>query len=238
MTNLAYDQGQVVENEAGITSLQKKIEQTQKQFVADQAQKLSEAEFKRDHLTQDLVRATAKADRTRIVAPIDGQVQQLAVTTLGQVVTTGQPLLVVVPTDLPMEIEALVQNSDIGFLAVGQEAVVKIDAFPFTRYGTLNGKVIRVSGDAIYNRDASSQDASTPVQSQNASALDTTPKTQDLVYAVDVQLEKQSLFVDGKVVPLAPGMTATVEVQTGKRRVIEYLLSPLREMVSGAAHER
>ena len=145
LTNLAYDQGQLMETEAGITSLRRKIEETQKQFVADQAQKLSDAERKADHLAQDLIQATAKAARTRIVAPLDGTVQQLAVTTLGQVVTTGQPLLVIVPDNLPVEIEALVQNSDIGFVAVGQEAVVKVDAFPFSRYGTINGRVMRVS---------------------------------------------------------------------------------------------
>ncbi|HTR15014.1 MAG TPA: HlyD family type I secretion periplasmic adaptor subunit [Roseiarcus sp.] len=238
LTNLAYDQGQLKETAAGIESLQKKIEESQKQFVADQAQKLSDAEFKADHLKQDLIKAAAKADRTRIVAPLDGTVQQLAVTTLGQVVTTGQPLLVIVPNDLPVEIEALIQSSDIGFVAVGQDAVVKVDAFPFTRYGTLNGKVDRVSGDAIYDKDAMSRDASTPIQSQNGSSLDTTPKTQNLVYEAGVKLEKQSLLVEGREVPLAPGMTATVEIRTGKRRVIEYLLSPLREMVSGAAHER
>jgi len=238
LTNLAYDQGQLTETAAAIVSLQKKIQETQKQFVADQAQKLSDAEFKADHLRQDLIKAAAKADRTRIVAPLSGTVQQLAVTTLGQVVSTGQPLLVIVPNDLPVEVEALIQSSDIGFVAVDQDAVVKVDAFPFTRYGAINGKVVRVSGDAIYDKDAVSRDASTPIQSQNASSLDTTPKTQNLVYAVGVKLGKQSLMVDGKELPLAPGMTVTVEIRTGKRRVIEYLLSPLREMVSGAAHER
>ena len=238
LTNLAYDQGQLKETSAGIESLQKKIEQNQKQFVADQAQKLSDAEFKADHLAQDLIKATAKAARTRIVAPLDGTVQQLAVTTLGQVVTTGQPLLVIVPNDLPVEVEALINSSDIGFVSVGQEAVVKVDAFPFTRYGTINGTVDRVSGDAIYERDALSRDASTPIQSQNASSLDATPKTQNLVYAVGVKLQKQSLLADGRDVPLAPGMTVAVEIRTGKRRVIEYLLSPLRQMVSTAGHER
>ena len=238
LTNLAYDQGQLKETSAGIESLQKKIEQNQKQFVADQAQKLSDAEFKADHLAQDLIKASAKAARTRIVAPLDGTVQQLAVTTLGQVVTTGQPLLVIVPNDLPVEVEALINSSDIGFVSVGQEATVKVDAFPFTRYGTINGTVDRVSGDAIYERDALSRDASTPIQSQNASSLDATPKTQNLVYAVGVKLQKQSLLADGRDVPLAPGMTVAVEIRTGKRRVIEYLLSPLRQMVSTAGHER
>ena len=238
LTNLAYDQGQLKETAAGIESLQKKIEESQKQFAADQAQKLSDAEFKADHLEQDLIKASAKAARTRIVAPLGGTVQQLAVTTLGQVVTTGQPLLVIVPNDLPVEVEALIQSSDIGFVSVGQEATVKVDAFPFTRYGTINGTVDRVSGDAIYDKDALSKDASTPIQNQNASSLDTTPKTQNLVYAVGVKLQKQSLWADGKEVPLAPGMTVAVEIRTGKRRVIEYLLSPLRQMVSTAGHER
>ena len=149
----------------------------------------------------------------------------------------GQPLLVIVPHTGPIEIEALVQNRDFGFVAVGQEAVVKIDAFPFTRYGTVAGEIVRISHDAVFDKDLTRMDAAMP-QSQTSSTLDATPKTQGLVYPVAVQLERSSMLVDGNETPLMPGMTATVEIRTGERRVIDYLLSPLREVASQAGHER
>lgn len=236
-TNLAYDKGQLLETQAAAESSESKIDQLLHQFVADQSGKLSDAERKRDRLAQDLIKAAAKAERVKLSAPIDGTVQQLAVSTIGQVVTIGQPLLVIVPDGGPLEIEALVANSDIGFLEVGQDAIIKIDAFPFSRYGTVDGKVVRVSRDAVFDKDASNMDAATAPQ-QNASILNPTPKMQGLVYPVTVQLSRRSILIDDKEMPLSAGMTGTIEIQTGNRRVIDYLLSPLREIVSRAGHER
>lgn len=233
----AKDKGELLEADATSVATQKKIDQGLKQFVADQTDKLSDAQRKRDHMAQDLIKAVGKAERTRLTAPIDGTVQQLAITTVGQVITAGQPLLVVVPEHSTLEIEALIANADMGFIELGQDAVIKIDAFPFGRYGSLDGKVVRVSGDSVYNKDLTSTDATVP-QGENASVLDSTPKTQNLVYPVTVELTQRSMHVDGKDVPLAPGMTAVVEIRTGDRRVIDYLLSPLREVAMQAAHER
>jgi hemolysin D len=238
LTNMAYDKGQLLETEAGMVSIESKMDEQQKQFIADQATKLADAERKRDHLAEDLLKAVAKADRVRLTAPISGTVQQLAVNTIGQVVTTGQPLLVIVPDSGTLEIEALVPNTDIGFLEVGQDAVIKIDAFPFSRYGTVDGKVVRVSRDAVYDKDITSADAATSPLKQNASILDPNPKVQGLVYPVTVELSQRHIVVEGKQVPLAAGMTATIEVRTGDRRVIDYLLSPLREIVLQSGHER
>ncbi|MET7247878.1 HlyD family type I secretion periplasmic adaptor subunit, partial [Methylobacterium sp. EM32] len=152
--DLAYDRGQLTEAKAGAVSLQRRITQLTSETVARQYQALTEAAQKRDALVQDVIKATLKRERTALKAPISGTVQQLAVTTLGQVVTAGQPLMVVVPTDGPIEVEAQVQNKDIGFVLPDQEAVVKIDAFPFTRYGSIDGKVVRVSRDAVDDREA------------------------------------------------------------------------------------
>ena len=239
LTNLAYDTGQMTQANASDVSLRKKLEQLQKQFVADQAQKLTDAQRKLDRFREDVVKANFRLDRTVLRAPIDGTVQQLAVTTLGQVVTTGQPLMVIVPSEGAIEIEALVQNSDIGFVEVGQEATIKVNAFPFTRYGTVDGRVIRVSRDAVDAKDAAqSSDAATASRAQNSSIFSTTPNAQNLVFPVAISLSRSTLSVDGKDVSLTPGMTATVEVQTGSRRVIDYLFAPLRETASTAGHER
>ena len=238
-TDQAYDQGQMREAEAAIQSLERRIVQLTRETVAQQSQKLTAAAQQRDRLRGDLAKAQVKFDRTRLVAPITGTVQQLAVTTVGQVVTPGQPLMVLVPAEGPIEIEALVQNQDIGFIELGQEATIKVDAFPFTRYGTLTGKVMRISGDAIDQKDAAgSTDATSIAQGQSVSQVAGAPRTQNLVFPVTVQLDKLTINNDGREVPLSPGMTATVEIQTGRRRVIDYLLAPLREITSTAMHER
>jgi hemolysin D len=121
---------------------------------------------------------------------------------------------VIVPGDNPLEVEAFVENKDIGFVQAGQAAEVKIETFPFTRYGTLRGRVIQVSGDAIQD------------------------EKRGLVYAARVKLEQATLRVDGKTVNLTPGMAVTVEIKTGKRRVVEYFLSPLLQYRDESLRER
>jgi hemolysin D len=101
----------------------------------------------------------------------------------------------------------------------------------------MDGKVVRVSRDAVFDKDLSNTDAATAPQ-QNASVLSSTPKMQGLVYPVTVELSRRSILIDNKDVPLSAGMTGAIEIRTGERRVIDYLLSPLREMVAQSGHER
>ena len=110
---------------------------------------LSKAEQKAAGLAQDVIKAERRTKLQALTAPVDGVVQQLAVHTVGGVVTPAQALLVVVPLDSHLEIEAMVSNRDIGFVHAGQEAEIKVDTFNFTRYGLLHGKVLNVSQDAI-----------------------------------------------------------------------------------------
>lgn len=235
----ATETGQVTETQAAIVTLERKVAETISQFVAEQSQKLTEAERKADRTAQDLVKARSKNERTALRAPIAGTVQQLAVTTIGQVVTTGQALLTIVPSDAPVEIEAFVQNQDIGFVESGQPAVVKVDAFPFTRFGTLDGKILRVSRDAVEERDAAQlADPTNAVRSQGNAATQPTTRGQTLVFPATIALGRSTMPIDGKEIPLVPGMAVTVEILTGSRRAIDYVLSPLREIASKAAHER
>ena len=173
-------------------------------------------------------------------APIDGTIQQLAITTLGQVVSGGQALMTVVPTGNPLEIEAMVLNSDIGFVTVDQQAIIKVDAFPFTRFGTLSGRVSKVSREAVDAREASGLADSTAVtRPQGMQAQNTAfSPAQTLVFPINVALDMTSINVETGTIPLQPGMAVTVEIKTGERRAIDYLLSPLREIISSTAHER
>jgi hemolysin D len=238
LTTDTDERGQLLEAGAAMASLTQKIDQSITQFIADQSQKLAEAEHKRDHAEQDLIKAQSKANHTALTAPISGTVQQLAVSSLGQVVTSGQPLLTIVPLDQPLEIKAMIANQDIGFVDLGQQAVVKVDSFPFTRYGTIDGTVEKVSRDAVDERDATElSDAANAARPQGA-APGSPIKTQNLVFPATIRLAKRSVDVGGKDVALMPGMGVTVEIKTGQRRAIDYLLSPLREIVSQTARER
>src|SRR5580704_11887163 len=129
-SQLASDQGQLIETDAALKELQSETAKTISQFIADNENKLAEASRKADEARQVLAKAEARLARTKLYAPIDGVVQQTAVTTVGQVVTTGQQLVVITPDKAKLQVEALVANLDIGFVKLGQPAVIKIDAFP------------------------------------------------------------------------------------------------------------
>ena len=233
----AGERGQVLEAEAAMRSLESKIAEAASQFVATQAQKLADAERDKDKAEQDLVKAQLKRDLTKLTAPIDGTVQQLSATTIGQVVASGQSLLTIVPFEGPMEIEAMIANKDIGFVEPGQSAVVKIEAFPFTRYGTLDATVTKVSRDAVDDRYATNlSDAASTAKPQGSAGQPS--QAPNLVFPATLKLANRSIMVGDSEVMLMPGMTVTIEIKTGQRRAIDYLLSPLREFVARSAHER
>jgi hemolysin D len=232
------DRGQLIEADAAMVSLQRKSDEAVAQVIADQSQKLAEIEKKRDRLEQELIKAQSKANRTELKAPIAGTVQQLAVSSLGQVVASGQSLLTIVPLGGSIEVQAMIANQDIGFVEIGQPAVIKVDAFPFTRYGTIDGIVEKVSRDAVDQRDATVlSDAANAAKTQS-SAPSSPAKTQDLVFPATIKVTQRAIQIDGKEVALIPGMGVSVEIRTGRRRAIDYLLSPLREIASRAGSER
>ncbi len=234
MVSDANDRGQLIETIAAIQTLKHKIEEGAAKFIADQSQKLSDEERKQNQELKDVVNARSKFDRTRLVSPIAGTVQQLTVTTIGQVVTSGESLMMIVPLDTPIEVEAFIKNKDIGFIEPDQPAAVKIDAFPFTRYGTVEGTVTMVSRSAVDNRDSSTSNAAERSQRDNSSKS----PGEYLVYPAIVTLAQSWIGINNKQIPLSPGMGVTVEIKVKPRRVIDYVLSPLRELVFHSAHER
>jgi hemolysin D len=143
----------------------------------------------------------------------------------------------VVPQDSKLEIEAYVLNRDIGFVRVGQEAVVKVESFPFTRYGSIKARVVRIAKDAIPAPDANAIEGD-PARSSSASGFAGGERTQNLVFAVVLDPEASAISIDGVSQPLTSGMAVTVELKTGARRLLEYLFSPLVEVASKAMRER
>jgi hemolysin D len=165
-------------------------------------------------LEQEQVKADQRNRMMRLTAPVGGTVQQLAVHTVGGVVTPAQPLMVIVPRDNVLEVEAMLLNKDIGFVNPGQDAEVKLETFPFTKYGTIHGTVAHVSSDAIQDDRLG------------------------LAYLTRVNLARDTIQVENKGVRLSPGMAVTIEVKTGTRRVIEYFLAPLVQYTDESLRER
>jgi len=226
----------LVEIDAARRALEQQSAQTKSAFERQVLSDLADAQKKADEFRQDLVKAQQKTEEQILRAPIDGTVQQLAVHTVGGVVQPAQQLMMIVPQGSSIEVEAMISNRDIGFVEAGQDAEVKIDTFNFTRYGLLHGKVISVSRDAIV-KDKPQDRASAPKQS-GALSESSEPAGQELLYTARVSLEGTQMQVEDKMVNLAPGMAVTVEIKTGQRRIIEYVMSPLLRYKQESLRER
>ena len=176
--------------------------------------KLDENSRKTHSTVQELIKAKQRVDLLILKSPVDGVVQQLVVHTIGGVVTPAQSLMVIVPEQTTLEIEALFQNKDIGFVEKGMPVDIKIDAFPYTRYGLVEGRITHISRDAISD------------------------KAMGLVYKARITLNSSQVSVKDKKINLSPGMTVSAETKTGKRRLIEYFLSPLMRYRDESIRER
>lgn len=212
--SLAAQSEKLKETEAAVRETKK-----QKEVLVSETHRLTldtrrEAEQKVTATAQELVKAEKRKNLMTLVAPVGGSVQEVAVHTVGGVVTPAQALMVIVPKDDPLEVEAFVENKDIGFVSPGQEAEIKIETFTYTKYGTIHAEVKHVSSDAIED------------------------EKKGLVYSARVQLKRATVQVGAKTVNLTPGMAVTVEIKTGKRRVIEYFLTPLLQHTSESLRER
>ncbi|WP_245459813.1 HlyD family type I secretion periplasmic adaptor subunit [Rhizobium leguminosarum] len=234
----ASDHGQMEQTIAALGTIEADKQRTREAFVSDNAQKLADAERQADQYAQRLVKARAAMEHMTLVSPIDGVVQALSVTTIGQVVTTGQQVMRIVPDDAKLEIEAYAENKDIGFLSEGQEAIIKVESFPFTRYGTLSGTVKRVARDSIPSSDAQLTENDPTQLAKSNTNMTSMGQTQNLVYPVIITPSKVSIEAEGHDVALSAGMTVTVEIKTGSRRLLEYVFAPLVEVESEAMRER
>lgn len=229
-------QRKLVEIEAARRALEEQLDQTKSGFEKQVLSDLSDAQKKADEAEQDLVKAERKIDEQVLRSPIEGTVQQLALHTIGGVVTPAQQLMMIVPTESRLEAEAMISNRDIGFVSSGQDAEIKIDTFNFTRYGLLRGRVTSVSQDAIVQDKPSGKSA--PTKSDGALSDSSEPEGQELLYSARVALDQSQMLIDGRLVNLAPGMAVTVEIKTGTRRIIEYLMSPLLRYQQEGLRER
>ncbi|MCS3501762.1 hemolysin D [Bradyrhizobium japonicum] len=232
---ILVQQSRFGEADAAIAVLVETRNKTIAEYERTLFEELAKAEQKAAGLSQDVIKAERHTGLQNLTAPIDGVVQQLGVHTIGGVVTPAQPILMIVPTDSNLEVEAMISNQDIGFVEPGQDAAIKIDTFNFTRYGLLHGKVVSISQDAIpRNKPPENGNA----KSLGAGTTSSEPSGQELVYAARVSLDRSYMIIEGKRVSLSPGMAATVEIKSGSRSVISYLLSPIMRYKQESMRER
>jgi hemolysin D len=214
MQDLAAQESNLASTGAAINELIEQRSLTLAESRREAFEKIEDLEKQGRAQRQELIKASDIAENQVLASPVDGVVQQLKVHTIGGVVTAADPLLVIVPKDQTLEVEAHVLNKDIGFVRAGQPVTVKVESFPFTRYGVLRGTVSSVSRDAIADEKLG------------------------LYYAARVRVPKGKMNIDGVDVQLSPGMAVTAEVTTGRRRLIEYLLSPVMQHVGESGRER
>lgn len=238
---LSTSRGQILESSAAVEILSRNIDDAYRNFADDNLQRLADAERKIDDDQQSLDKARVRQSRAVLTSPIAGTVSALSITTVGQVIAAGEEVMRIVPaTDAKgggIEIEAYVQNRDIGFLTPGQQAIVKVESLPFTRYGTIKATLTRIAGDAIPEADAA-QRVGDPTKAANDRGLAGGQATQNLVYPATFHLDATSMQADGTDVQLLSGMSVTVEIKTGSRRILDYLISPLVEIGSESMKER
>jgi membrane fusion protein, hemolysin D len=236
-TALVQQIGQLAEAEANLAVIARDTDKAYETFISENAQKLAEAERQADDVAQKLAKSAAKLDHMTLRAPLSGTIQASSVTTVGQVLTSGEEIMRIVPEDAVLEIECYLPNQDIGFVKEGQDAVVKIESFPFTRYGTINARVTRVARDAIPQPEAEQTETNSQKQTKSTQS-GVAQRTQNLVFPVTLKPETTLIGIDGTNIPLQAGMATTVEIRTGSRRILEYIFSPLVQVGSEAMKER
>ena len=166
---------------------------------------------------EEIKKADENSRLSKIVAPVDGRVHQLAVNTVGGIVTDAQTLMMIVPEDVKLELEVWADNKDIGFIRQGQLAEVKIETFNFQKFGVIHALVNEISADALNdNRD----------QEKNKK------------YRLGLTFDQSDMNVSGKRVPLTPGMAVTAEIKIKEKRIIDFFLDPFRQYTSEALRER
>ena len=212
--NLTTNGHRVEELTAALSENVQRRQQVVAQFRREIATHRLTAKERTEQARLELRSAQTREGRNRLLAPVDGIVQQLAVHTVGGVVRPADVLMVIVPDDSELEVEARILNRDIGFVHVDQAIEIKVEAFPFTRYGLLDGMITSISADAVLDDRIG------------------------LYYPMRARIERDTILVDKNWVRLSPGMVVSAEVKTGERRLIEYFLAPLLRYQDEALRER
>lgn len=212
--NLAGAQAKLEEARSEVSAIESEMAREKGNLLSTAAQERADAEGAVSEREQALRKAVEKKGRLNLLAPVSGVIQEVKVTTIGQTPEVGKPLVTLVADSDELIAEGQLLNRDAGFVHEGQPVTVKLDAYPFTRYGTLQGVVERISPDS------------------------TIDQSKGLVFPIRIRITGNKLKVEGKPPVLSAGMSASFEVAIGKRKVIDYLLSPLAKSMREAGREK
>lgn len=213
---LSVQGNRLKESSASLNAARQQRSQAAAEFRARVSAELVEATKKREAARQELVKVNQRRDLQVIKAPVDGVIQQLAVSTVGGVVTQAQALMTIVPENAPLEVEAQVMNRDIGRVLVGQRVITKVETFDFTRYGYIEGEVLWVGTDAVIDQKLGP------------------------VYPVRIRMNAAETpnSAYGRKGVVTAGMSITADIKTDERRMIEYFLAPMLRYKEESLRER
>ncbi|MGH1352763.1 MAG: HlyD family type I secretion periplasmic adaptor subunit [Methyloligellaceae bacterium] len=228
--DLATEKGRLAELGSAIATLKLQGKQRREEQLQKLIAELADNEKRISSLRKEVFKAQNREEQGKLFAPVGGTVQQLSVHTVGDVLTTGQQAMVIVPKGTKLEVEANLLNKDKGFVKQGQKVRIKVETFNFTQYGVIPGNVISISDDAVSQSQTHVASGNQSQQQGNSSG--------PLVFPVRIDLERESIRVNNEDVKLSPGMTVMAEIKTGDRRVIEFLLSPLMRIQDESLRER
>lgn len=212
--DLAAQKHRLDEIGANIKAINDQISALTAEIKKESYTKIAELNQKTAAIEKELQKTSNRQKLQLLTSPVDGVVNQLEINTIGGIVTPAQPIMTIVPGNRRLEVEAWVANKDIGFVEKGQAAEVKIEAFPFTKYGVIDAEVVNLSFDAVPDEE------------------------RGLVYKAKLSLQTSVIGAGDRLINLVPGMNVTVEVKTGKRYLIEYILSPLMQYQDESIKER
>jgi hemolysin D len=222
--------GKASEMKAARRALEQQRDTLRSAYLTGLLEELRKAQLQVNELSQDFSKASNRSSQTEMRSPIDGVVDQLAVHTLYGVVTPAQHLMIVVPDNRGLTIEARLSNADVGFVRAGQPVKVKVETYDFARYGLIDGHVIDVSHDVI------DQELEHPAAIEGQAEGDAHRPSPS--YVARIALDQSSMMIDGMRQPLLPGMAITAEIKTGRRSILSYLLSPIARRTQESLHER
>ncbi len=208
---------EVARASAELEMIKRERAQTKADFRAQAATELSEAETASSSRRETATKAQERAKQQVLFAPLDGTIVEVAITTIGERVEGGAPLMTLVPEGQELEVDAMVLNKDIGFIKPNQRAIIKLEAYPFTRFGYIEGTVTKIAGDSIND------------------------EKRGLIFPVSIKIDNiknsKTKTKEEKII-IKPGLAASVEIKTGKRRIIDFILSPIAKATSEAGRER
>jgi hemolysin D len=214
LQNIQVQESVAAKARAAIGNIDAQVARLRQTLAKTASTEMATAEDESSLRGEDLRKSERRRSLQQLRSPVDGVVQQLAVHTVGGVVQPAEPLMVIVPSGSEVAVEAQILNKDIGFIREGQSVRVKLEAFPFTDYGLVEGVVETISRDAIQDEKIG------------------------LVYATRIRLARNYIPIGGRRQLIGAGMAVQAEVKTGERRIIQYLLSPISQTVAEAGRER